>query len=74
MLRTTAVFTSLVQLLVLSTAEIPHVAPDQLLTWPDEANEYYFIVSKSAPGRTFVLNSLYYKLLCECSGRQLDRE
>ena len=74
MLRTAAVIASVVQLLVLSAAEVPHVTPDQLLTWPDETNDYYFIVSKSSPGRKFVLNSLRCKLLCECSGRQLDRE
>lgn len=49
MLQATAVITLIVQLLLVSAAEIPHVTPNQLLEWPDEAYEYYFVVSESAP-------------------------
>ena len=46
-----AVITSVIQLLVISAAEIPHVTPNQLVEWPDEAYEYYFAISKAAPDR-----------------------
>lgn len=62
MFRTVATVTSIFQLLVVSVAEIPHVTPNQLLMWPDEAYEYYLIVSKSAPDveDSWIENSLSY--------------
>lgn len=75
MLLTAVGIASFIQLLVISAAEIPHVTPNQLLTWPDEAHDYYFVISVSAPDRklrvpiVFTLSSVY-----DYSERQLDRK
>ena len=51
MFHTVAVIPLIFHLLATSAAEIPHVTPNQLLEWPDEAHEYYFVIAKSAPDR-----------------------
>ena len=51
MLRNVVAIASIIQLLATSAVEIPHVTPNQLASWPDDAYEYYFAISSSAQDR-----------------------